>query len=256
MRSNRRVSKPLSVVRVARLLVGLALYGVAEGLMVLAHVGVGPWTVFATGLAERTGAGVGWLTNVIGLAVLLLWIPLRQKPGIGTVLNVLLVGTFIEATVDLLPAPEHLVLRVPLFAAGLVLLAVASGVYIGAGLGPGPRDGLMTGLHARTGRPIWLCRAVVEVSVSSSVAARRRRGCRHRRLRLRDRAARRRRAAAAGRVPCPTPARRSGRRGVGVQERCTHPRRRACDTACRDLPGRWLQRSCTPRVLRGRSGPR
>lgn len=165
MRSNRRVSKPLSVVRVVRLLVGLALYGVAEGLMVLAHVGVGPWTVFATGLAERTGAGVGWLTNVIGLAVLLLWIPLRQKPGIGTVLNVLLVGTFIEATVDLFPAPEHLALRVPLFAAGLVLLAVASGVYIGAGLGPGPRDGLMTGLHARTGRPIWLCRAVVEVSV-------------------------------------------------------------------------------------------
>jgi uncharacterized membrane protein YczE len=150
---------------VGRLLVGLVLYGVAEGLMVLAHVGVGPWTVFATGLAERTGAGVGWLTNVIGVAVLLLWIPLRQKPGIGTVLNVLLVGTAIEATVDLLPAPDHLALRVPLFAAGLVLLAVASGVYIGAGLGPGPRDGLMTGLHARTGRPLWLCRAVVEVSV-------------------------------------------------------------------------------------------
>ncbi|WP_437178860.1 YczE/YyaS/YitT family protein [Kineococcus endophyticus] len=133
--------------------------------MVLAHVGVGPWTVFATGLAERTGAGVGWLTNVIGIAVLLLWIPLRQRPGVGTVLNVLLVGTVIEATVDLLPAPEHLALRVPLFAAGLLLLAVASGVYIGAGLGPGPRDGLMTGLHARTGRPIWQCRGVVEVSV-------------------------------------------------------------------------------------------
>ncbi|MEW1959147.1 hypothetical protein [Kineococcus sp. NPDC059986] len=159
------MSKPLSAARVGRLLVGLVLYGVAEGLMVLAHVGVGPWTVFATGLAERTGAGVGWLTNVIGVAVLLLWIPLRQKPGIGTVLNVLLVGTAIEATVDLLPAPDHLALRVPLFAAGLVLLAVASGVYIGAGLGPGPRDGLMTGLHARTGRPLWLCRAVVEVSV-------------------------------------------------------------------------------------------
>ena len=133
--------------------------------MVLAHVGVGPWTVFATGLSERTGAGVGWLTNVIGVVVLLLWIPLRQRPGIGTVLNVLLVGTVIEATVDLFPAPEHLALRVPLFAVGLVLLAVASGVYIGAGLGPGPRDGLMTGLHARTGRPIWQCRCVLEVSV-------------------------------------------------------------------------------------------
>ncbi len=133
--------------------------------MVLAGIGVGPWTVFAQGLSRLTGAGVGWLTNVIGLAVLLLWIPLRQRPGVGTVLNVLLVGTAIELTVDLLPAPGVLWARVPLFASGLVLLAVASGVYLGAGLGPGPRDGLMTGLHARTGRPIWLCRGAVEVSV-------------------------------------------------------------------------------------------
>ncbi|NYD23214.1 hypothetical protein [Kineococcus aurantiacus] len=155
---------PLPVARLVQLLVGLVLYGVGEGLMVLAHVGVGPWSVLATGLADLTGAGVGWLTNLIGLVVLLLWIPLRQKPGIGTLLNVLLVGTVIEATVDLLPAPELLAVRVPLFAAGMVLLAVASGVYIGAGLGPGPRDGLMTGLHARTGRPIWLCRCAVEVS--------------------------------------------------------------------------------------------
>ncbi|MEZ0165937.1 YitT family protein [Kineococcus sp. LSe6-4] len=159
------MSKPLFPSRVGRLLVGLVLYGVAEGLMVLAHVGVGPWTVFATGLAAQTGVGVGWLANLIGIAVLLLWIPLRQRPGIGTVLNVLLVGTVIEATVDLLPSPELLLVRVPLFAVGLLLLAVASGVYIGAGLGPGPRDGLMTGLHARTGRPIWQCRGFVEVPV-------------------------------------------------------------------------------------------
>lgn len=146
-------------------MVGLALYGIAEGLMVQATIGVGPWTVLAQGISRQTGAGVGWLTNVIGLAVLLLWIPLRQKPGIGTVLNVLTVGTAIEATVTWFPAPEPLLLRVPLFAAGLVLLALASGVYIGARLGPGPRDGLMTGLHARTGRPIWQCRAAVELSV-------------------------------------------------------------------------------------------
>ncbi len=133
--------------------------------MVLAHVGVGPWTVFATGLAAQTGVGVGWLANLIGIAVLLLWIPLRQRPGPGTLLNVLLVGTVIEATVDLLPSPEHLLVRAPLFAVGLLLLAVASGVYLGSGLGPGPRDGLMTGLHARTGRPIWQCRGAVEVSV-------------------------------------------------------------------------------------------
>jgi len=157
------VSSP--VLRVSRLLVGLALYGTAEGLMVQATVGVGPWTVLAQGLARQTGAGVGWVTNAVGLAVLLLWIPLRQRPGVGTLLNVLLVGTFIEATVTLLPAPGSLLLRVPLFAAGLVLLAVASGVYIGARFGPGPRDGLMTGLHARTGRPLWQCRAAVELSV-------------------------------------------------------------------------------------------
>ncbi|PRY16759.1 putative membrane protein YczE [Kineococcus rhizosphaerae] len=154
----------MSFPRVLRLLAGLVLYGVAEGLMVSAHVGVGPWSVLATGLSRSTGVGVGWLTNLIGIGVLLLWIPLRQRPGIGTVLNVLLVGTAIETTVDLLPAPDLLAVRVPLFAAGMVLLAVASGVYIGAGLGPGPRDGLMTGLHARTGRPIWLCRCAVEVS--------------------------------------------------------------------------------------------
>jgi uncharacterized membrane protein YczE len=151
--------------RIARLLVGLGLYGVAEGLMVLAGIGVGPWTVFAQGVSRHTGVGQGWLANLIGLAVLVLWIPLRQKPGVGTVLNVLLVGTAIEATVDLLPAPHALLVRVPLFAVGLALLAVASGLYMGAGFGPGPRDGLMTGLHRRTGLPLWLARAVVEVSV-------------------------------------------------------------------------------------------
>ncbi len=151
--------------RLLRLLAGLVLYGVAEGLMVLAAVGVGPWTVLAQGLALATGTGVGWVTNLVGLGVLLLWIPLRQRPGLGTVLNVALVGTVIEATVDLLPAPDALALRIPLFAAGLVLLAVASGTYIGAGLGPGPRDGLMTGLHARTGRPIWVVRCAIELSV-------------------------------------------------------------------------------------------
>ena len=151
--------------RLARLLVGLVLYGVAEGFMVLAGIGVGPWTVFAQGVSRHTGVGLGWLANLIGLAVLLLWIPLRQRPGLGTVLNVLLVGTAIEATVDLLPAPHALLVRIPLFALGLLLLAVASGLYLGAGFGPGPRDGLMTGLHARTGLRIWQARALVEVSV-------------------------------------------------------------------------------------------
>jgi len=150
---------------VPRLLVGLALFGVADGAMVQAAVGVDPWTVFAQGIARQTGVGLGWVTNVVGLVVLLLWIPLRQRPGAGTVLNILVVGTVLQATVAVLPAPGAVWLRALLFAAGLLLLAVASGLYIGAHYGPGPRDGLMTGLRARTGRPVWQVRTAVEVTV-------------------------------------------------------------------------------------------
>jgi uncharacterized membrane protein YczE len=162
------VSSPLTAphrVRVPRLLVGLVLFGVADGAMVQAAVGVDPWTVFAQGLARQTGLGLGWITNLVGLLVLLLWIPLRQRPGAGTVLNILVVGTVLQATVAVLPAPGAVWVRALLFAAGLLLLAVASGLYIGAHYGPGPRDGLMTGLRARTGRPVWQVRTGVEVTV-------------------------------------------------------------------------------------------
>ncbi|WP_432572634.1 membrane protein YczE [Kineococcus sp. SYSU DK005] len=151
--------------RVLRLAVGLVLYGAAEALMVQAALGVSPWTVFAQGLSRLTGAGLGWVTNAVGLLVLLLWIPLRQRPGAGTVANVLVVGTVIQAVVAVLDPPSSLPARAALFTAGLLLLAVASGLYIGAHYGPGPRDGLMTGLHARTGRPVWQVRTGVEVSV-------------------------------------------------------------------------------------------
>ncbi len=151
--------------RLLRLVPGLLLYGVADAFMIRAAVGVDPWTVFAQGVSVRTGLGIGLLTNLIGLAVLLLWIPLRQRPGIGTVLNILLVGPGIELGLWLLPAPESLWARIGFFAIGLVLLAVASGVYIGAHLGPGPRDGLMTGIHLRFGTPIWVGRTGVEVTV-------------------------------------------------------------------------------------------
>ncbi|WP_053382560.1 membrane protein YczE [Leucobacter celer] len=151
--------------RLARLIPGLLLYGIADAFMIRAVIGVDPWTVFAQGLSVHSGLGIGLLTNIIGLLVLLLWIPLRQKPGIGTILNILLVGPGIELGLWLLPAPEPLWLRVLFFAIGLVLLAVASGIYIGARLGPGPRDGLMTGIHARFGTPIWVGRTAVEVTV-------------------------------------------------------------------------------------------
>ena len=150
---------------VPRLLVGLVLYGFADAMMIRASIGVDPWTVFALGVARQTGLGIGLLTNVIGLLVLLLWIPLRQRPGLGTVLNVLVVGTMIGVGIELLAVPAEWWGKALLFAGGLVLLAVASGIYIGARLGPGPRDGLMTGLHHRFGVPIWAARGGVELTV-------------------------------------------------------------------------------------------
>ncbi|MBC9926022.1 MULTISPECIES: YitT family protein [unclassified Leucobacter] len=151
--------------RLLQLVPGLLLYGIADAFMIRAAIGVDSWTVFAQGISVHTGFGIGILTNLIGLAVLLLWIPLRQKPGIGTVLNILLVGPAIELGLWILPVPEALWLRVLYFALGLVLLAFASGIYIGARLGPGPRDGLMTGIHLRFGTPIWIGRTAIELTV-------------------------------------------------------------------------------------------
>ncbi|RWZ59584.1 hypothetical protein ELQ92_12195 [Labedella populi] len=151
--------------RIAQLLVGLVLYGIAGALMIRAVLGVDPWTVLAQGLSVRTGLGIGILTNTIGVLVLLLWIPLRQRPGVGTVLNILIIGPSIELGLWLVPPMTDSWAQILVFAAGLLLLAVASGLYIGARMGPGPRDGLMTGLHRRFGIPIWVARTSVEVTV-------------------------------------------------------------------------------------------
>jgi len=151
--------------RVLQLVIGLVLYGVGDGLMISAGLGVDPWTVFAQGLSRHTGIGVGWITNIVGLLVLLLWIPLRQKPGMGTLLNVLLVGTAIQATVTVLPPVHGLLMQILLLVAGVLAVALASGLYIGAHFGPGPRDGLMTGMNSRLGWPIWVSRLTVEVTV-------------------------------------------------------------------------------------------
>lgn len=153
------------VTRVTRLLIGLVLYGVGCAVTVAAGLGVDPWTVFAQGIARVTGVGLGWVTNIIGLGVLLLWIPLRQKPGIGTVANILLVGTSLQLALGVLPHPDVFWAQALMLVGGVVLVAVASGLYIGAHFGPGPRDGLMTGLNGRFGWPIWACRLVVEGSV-------------------------------------------------------------------------------------------
>src|SRR5688572_3063780 len=151
--------------RVTQLLVGLFLYGAGCALTIEAGLGVDPWTVFAQGLSVLTGIGIGWITNIVGFLVLLLWIPLRQKPGVGTVANILLVGTSMQVVLWLVPPVSGLAFQVAVLLAGILLVAVASGLYIGARFGPGPRDGLMTGMNARLGWPIWACRALVELTV-------------------------------------------------------------------------------------------
>lgn len=147
-----------------RLYLGLALFGGSIALMVRADLGLASWDVLHQGLSHQTGVPLGGV--VIGMSglVLLAWIPLRQCPGLGTVSNVVAVGLAVEVTLSVMPQPEHLVIRAGLLASGIVLNGVATGLYIGAGLGPGPRDGLMTGLAAR-GLSIRAARTVIELAV-------------------------------------------------------------------------------------------
>ncbi|WP_241976120.1 MULTISPECIES: YitT family protein [unclassified Cryobacterium] len=151
--------------RLTQLLIGLFLYGIGIALIVRGGIGVAPWDVLTQGIDSRTHLGFGLVTILISGVVLLLWIPIRQKPGVGTVMNALLVGPAADVGLRLIPADLDLWLRVLLFAAGLLTLAVATGLYIGAHFGPGPRDGLMTGLHKRTGWRIWIVRTGIEVIV-------------------------------------------------------------------------------------------
>lgn len=151
--------------RLFQLYAGLVLYGFAMALMFRGNVGLDPWDVFHQGASERLGWSFGTVTIVTGAAVLLLWIPLRQRPGLGTVSNVVVVGLAVDAGLAVLPVIEPLAIRIPVFALGVVLNGLASGAYIGARLGPGPRDGLMTGLVRRTGWQIRPVRTMIEASV-------------------------------------------------------------------------------------------
>ncbi|MFE9441780.1 YitT family protein [Streptomyces sp. NPDC006602] len=151
--------------RLIQLYVGLALYGASSALLVQAGLGLEPWNVLHQGLAELTGLTIGVVSIFVGAAVLLLWIPLRQRPGLGTVSNVFVVGIAMDGTLAAVPAAHTLAVRVPLLLFGILLNGVATGLYIAARFGPGPRDGLMTGLHRRTGRSIRLMRTAVEVTV-------------------------------------------------------------------------------------------
>jgi uncharacterized membrane protein YczE len=151
--------------RLLQLYIGLTLYGLSSALLVRSGLGLEPWNVLHQGLAELTGLTMGVVLTIVGAAVLLLWIPLRQKPGLGTVSNVLVIGIAMDGTLSLLPDAHGLPAQIPLMIAGIVLNGVATGLYIAARFGPGPRDGLMTGLNRLTGRSIRLIRTTIEVSV-------------------------------------------------------------------------------------------
>ncbi|MFD7407571.1 YitT family protein [Streptomyces sp. NPDC059866] len=148
-----------------QLYAGLALYGASSALLVKSGLGLEPWNVLHQGLAERTGLSIGTVLIIVGAAVLLLWIPLRQRPGLGTVSNVFVIGVVMDGTLAVVPQAHTLAVQVPLMLAGVALNGIATGLYIAARFGPGPRDGLMTGLHRRTGRSIRLIRTAVEVTV-------------------------------------------------------------------------------------------
>ncbi|MFJ6183144.1 YitT family protein [Streptomyces sp. NPDC092295] len=151
--------------RLVQLYVGLALYGASSALLVRGGLGLEPWGVLHQGLAELTGLTMGVVSIIVGAVVLLLWIPIRQRPGLGTVSNVFVIGVAMDATLALVPEGHHLAVRIPLLIAGIVLNGAATGLYIAARFGPGPRDGLMTGLHRLTGRSVRLVRTGIEVAV-------------------------------------------------------------------------------------------
>jgi len=150
--------------RLVQLYLGLILYGASASLMVLSRLGLNPWDVFHQGLAKHTGLAIGTWSILVGLCVLLLWIPLRQRPGIGTVSNVVFIGGTMDVVLGHVSPPHGLAVRIVCLVVGVFLNGVATGAYIGAGLGPGPRDGLMTGLAAR-GHSIRVVRTALEATV-------------------------------------------------------------------------------------------
>ena len=150
--------------RLVQLYGGLLLYGISSSLLVLAGLGLDPWDVFHQGFSRTFGLAIGTWTIIVGAGVLLLWIPLRQRPGIGTISNVVLVGAVMNVVLGEVHAPHAFGWRIACLVAGVLSCGVATGAYIGAGLGPGPRDGLMTGLAAR-GHSIRVVRTVIELAM-------------------------------------------------------------------------------------------
>lgn len=144
---------------------GLVMLGIGESLLIASGAGVSPWTVLAQGIASQAGLSIGWATIGISVIVLLMWIPLAQIPGIGTIANAVIIAAAIDWSLPYLPQPEAWPLQLLEVICGIALFGAGSGLYLIANLGPGPRDGLMTGLQRISGRPIALVRGILEVSV-------------------------------------------------------------------------------------------
>ena len=155
----------LSFSRVAILFFGLAIFGLGDALVVQSNLGNGPWTVFAQGLSLKTGLSLGWATFVTGCFVLLIWIPLRERPGFGTLANIVIISAAIEFGVSVFPLQETLIGGLASALIGIALIGLGSALYITCGLGPGPRDGAMTGIHQRTGVRVGRVRMGIEVTV-------------------------------------------------------------------------------------------
>lgn len=151
--------------RLLQLYIGLVLYGVSTAMFVRADLGADPWNVFHLGVANLLSMNIGVVIIVVGVLVLLAWIPLRQRPGFGTLSNVIMIGLAADAALVVIPGFESLPARSGLLVTAVILNALATSLYIGAGFGAGPRDGLMTGIHARTGWPVRRIRTAIEVSV-------------------------------------------------------------------------------------------
>jgi uncharacterized membrane protein YczE len=155
----------LSPLRVFILFFGLAIFGLGDSLFIQAGIGNAPWTVFAEGLTYKTGMSIGFATFVISVFVLLLWIPLRERPGFGTLANIVLIASFIEIGTHLFPVANSFAVGILYNFIGISLVGIGSALYITCGLGPGPRDGAMTGLHYRTGVRVGRVRMAIEITV-------------------------------------------------------------------------------------------
>ena len=146
------------------LVIGLILFGLGETMLIAANVGVSPWTVLAQGISIKTGYSIGISTFIVSIGVLILWIPLKQKPGIGTILNTIIISIVLDVSLPYLPTPESFFLQALQVFIGVIIVGLGSGFYLISNLGPGSRDGLMTGLQKKTNLPIALIRATIEVS--------------------------------------------------------------------------------------------